>query len=142
MENNVKLKKGLFGYSAKNVAGYVDELSGSFSKLLDEKDKKITELENELTGLRAELKVIKEEKDSIANILISAQSEAKKIIEDANKDANMIRLQADVELENTRQKIANANEELVALKSKTMNFINDYKDLIDGLVKNGNNDED
>ncbi len=141
MENNVKLKKGLFGYSAKNVAGYVDELSGSFSKLLDEKDKKITELENELTGLRAELKVIKEEKDSIANILISAQSEAKKIIEDANKDANMIRLQADVELENTRQKIANANEELVALKSKTMNFINDYKDLIDGLVKNGNNDE-
>lgn len=142
MENAVKLKKGVFGYSAKKVAGYINELSGNYSKTLDEKDRKISELENEITNLKAELKVIKDEKESIANILISAQGEAKKITDAANLEANKIRLQADVELENTLQKISNAKEELVALKSKTLGFINDYKDLIDGLVKSGSRDED
>lgn len=142
MENAVKLKKGMFGYSAKNVAGYIDELSGNYARVLDEKDRKISELEKELTALKAELKVIKDEKESIANILISAQGEAKKITDAANLEANQIRLQADVELENTLQKITSAKEELVTFKSKTLDFINDYKDLVDGLVPSGNNDED
>ena len=142
MGNEVKLKKGVFGYNAKKVVGYIDELSENFSKVLDEKDRKISELEKELTSLKTELKVIKDEKDSIANILISAKTEAKKITDEANIDANRIRLQADVELENTLQKISNAKDELVALKSKTLGFINDYKDLIDGLVKSGSKNDD
>ncbi len=142
MENEVKLKKGVFGYNAKKVAGYIETLSGNFSKILDDKDKKISELESEIKNLKNELKVLKDEKESIANILISAKNEAKKITDEANIDANRIRLQADVELENTLQKISNAKEELVALKSKTLGFINDYKDLIDGLVKSGSKNED
>lgn len=142
MENAVKLKKGVFGYNSKKVAGYINELSGNYIKALDDKDKKISELEKEIAGLKAELKVIKDEKESIANILISAQSEARKITDAANLEANKIRLQADVELENTLQKISNAKEELVSLKSKTLGFINDYKDLIDGLVTGGTKNED
>ena len=43
MGNAVKLKKGMFGYNAKNVDGYIDELSENYAKVLDEKDKKIFE---------------------------------------------------------------------------------------------------
>ncbi len=142
MGNDVKLKKGVFGYSAKKVAEYIEQLSANFSKTLDEKDKKIAELEAQAKALQSELDALKAEKESIASILISAKNQAKKIADEANIDANRIRLQAEVELENTLQKIANAKDELVALKAKTLDFINGYKDLIDGLVKGDSGNED
>ena len=91
MENDKKFSNEMFGYSKSEVEDYIKSLKAEYESRLQAEHSDANRVANELTILKKKLEryevdyVQKQEK--VANALITAEDQAKKIVETARQEA-------------------------------------------------------
>jgi len=71
-EQDIKLKKGVFGYSSKNVDGYLLEITANYDEQLRKRDERIAELTARVGELTEKLNAYEKERLDVANTLVAA----------------------------------------------------------------------
>ena len=151
--DTTSLKTAAFGgYDKKSVHDFLEELSLShsvkLSELSEEKGElvdKLVVLEKELATLKETLEASEEEKNHVANAIVSAEKEAAKILTDATKEAEeiMAKAVADSEAlrENTKNELKDEFDKIKDLRFSTLQAMTQYKDKLDAISKRLGADE-
>ncbi|MBR7078123.1 MAG: DivIVA domain-containing protein [Clostridia bacterium] len=129
---NKKFHGRLFGYSKKEVKGYVSDLGGMLTesqnkiKLLEERLKQAeTELEalrTERDGLAAEVENAEKERKVIARVLVDAEKRADSIVENAIEKGEGETKRLSVEADRVRTKIGRQIEHVRDIESASREF--------------------
>lgn len=129
---NKKFHGRLFGYSKKEVKGYVSDLGGMLTesqnkiKLLEERLKQAeTELEalrTERDGLAAEVENAEKERKVIARVLVDAEKRADSIVENAIERGEGETKRLSVEADRVRTKIGRQIEHVRDIESASREF--------------------
>lgn len=142
MNENVKLRKGLFGFSSKSVNEYVISMNNKFQEKLDDKDDLIDDLKKEIEELKLKNKEMEvrieasENKHSyVGEALVKAQEKAEEIIEDATKDAINRKNHLEEEIKEASMKLKKMNEEIKQLKESVENSMTKYQSELNTIIK-------
>ncbi len=129
---NKKFHGRLFGYSKKEVKGYVSDLGGMLTesqnkiKILEERLKQAeTELETlrtERDGLAAEVENAEKERKVIARVLVDAEKRADSIVENAIERGEGETKRLSVEADRVRTKIGRQIEHVRDIESASREF--------------------
>ena len=151
------------GYSKKSVHDFLSELSLThsvkLSGLSEEKGEltdKIIELEKKIASLEETIGASEEEKDHVANAIVSAEKEAAKILANASREAEEILLNAKKEADeisakahfnsetlkaNTKADLKDEFDKIKDLRISTFQAMSAYKDKLDAIAKRLGADE-
>ena len=91
MENEKKFNNEMFGYNKQEVEEYLKDMKADYESRLQAERSDVNRLQNELTIVkkkleRYELDYIKKQ-EKVANALITAEDQAKKIVETSRNEA-------------------------------------------------------
>lgn len=124
----------LFGYKKKDVYEYVEKLAKDLEEQLKIKDAELANLRNQNKFLLNQndemsnkLKLLETDRSAIANAIIKAEEQAKTIVEDAIKQAEVRKQELLVQTEMEANKLNEARNELKALKLNAINTIQKYE---------------
>ncbi|MBR6253275.1 MAG: hypothetical protein IKR04_05530 [Clostridia bacterium] len=132
MDDN-NLPKGLFGLNKKDVESYIQSIKNDYEKELSEQSKRLQEMKNENIKLNEKVNTLMKErqqiemsKQSISDVLIKAEEQAKQIVEDARAQAEKERQDVEVLIEEQKEKLIDAKIELAMLKDKATEIIEKF----------------
>lgn len=139
MDDN-NLPKGIFGLNKKEVESYIASIKSDYEKELMEQSKRLQEMKNENIKLNDKLNALMKEKENveaskanISDVLIRAEEQAKKIIEDSRAQAEKERQDVESLIEEQKEKLIDAKIELAMLKDKAKEIITKFSDDIGKL---------
>ena len=134
MEDN-NLPKGLFGPSKKDVESYIASIKSSYEREILEQTKQLQEmkienakLNDKINTLLNEKKDLEASKQSISDVLIKAEEQAKQIIEDAKIEKEKEMQEVESLIEKQKEKLIDAKIELAMLKDKAREIIEKFSD--------------
>ena len=138
MENEKKFSSEMFGYDKKEVEEYIKALKAEYeSKLQAEKSDSIR-IANELTIVKKKLERYEvdyvERQEKVANALITAEDQARKIIEDARAEALQEKDRIEGLIEMEREKLLDVKKEVIDLKEKTIKLLDKYSNEMNNLL--------
>ena len=91
MENEKKFNTEMFGYDKKEVEEYLREMKADYESNLQAEKAEINRLSNEITIIRKKLERYDteyiEKQEKVANALITAEDQARNILENARQEA-------------------------------------------------------
>ena len=134
MENEKKFNSEMFGYDKREVEEYLKAIKAEYESRLQAEKSESNRVANELTIVKRKLEryesdyVIKQEK--VANALITAEDQAKKIIENARNEKE--RVENLIEME--REKLLDMKKEVIDLKEKTIKLLDKYSNEMNSLL--------
>jgi DivIVA domain-containing protein len=138
---NVSFRKANFGgYKPEDVDKFIDDVQFSYSSLLDEKVKLLTEI----SELRKKIDDYHNEEESIRRAIISAQRfaddsicganvESKKIVEDANHEAAAIIFKAKDKAQQELEQAQNLRNQVIKFKNDIISAYKEHLSLITNL---------
>ena len=131
MESEKKFGSEMFGYAKSEVDEYIKSLKAEYESKLQAEKSDSNRIANELTIIKKKV----ERQEKVANALITAEDQARKIIEDARNEAlqEKDRIEALIEME--REKLLDAKKEVLDLKEKSIVLMQKYQSEIDNLVE-------
>lgn len=138
MENEKKFNSEMFGYDKKEVEEYVKAIKADYESKLQAERSESNRVANELTIVKRKLEryesdyVIKQEK--VANALITAEDQAKKIIENARVEACAEKERVENLIEMEREKLLDMKKEVIDLKEKTIRLLDKYSNEMNSLL--------
>lgn len=138
MENEKKFNSEMFGYDKKEVEEYVKALKADYESKLQAEKSESNRVANELTIVKRKLEryesdyVQKQEK--VANALITAEDQAKKIIENARVEAYAEKERVENLIEMEREKLLDMKKEVIDLKEKTIRLLDKYSNEMNTLL--------
>lgn len=107
-----KLRSRLFGFKKSDVFAYICEM--------DEKtEAKLAEKDNEISLLKEEIAELEKNREAIINVLQTAETNAKNMIDEARKTADDIRAKAEAE---AREKKEMINREIEIKRKAVKNY--------------------
>lgn len=130
MENEKKFSNEMFGYDKKEVEEYIKELKCEYESRLQAERSESNRVANELTILKKKLEryevdyVQKQEK--VANALITAEDQAKKILENARNESIQEKDRIESLIEMEKEKLLDVKKEVIDLKEKTIRLLDRY----------------
>ena len=138
MENEKKFGTEMFGYEKKEVDEYIREMKADYESNLQAEKAEINRLSNEITIIRKKLErydveyVQKQEK--VANALITAEDQARNILEQARQEAlnEKGRIEAVIEVE--KEKLLDIKKEVIDLKERTIKVLEKYNETMTELL--------
>lgn len=139
MDNEKKFGSEMFGYAKNEVDEYIKSLKAEYESKLQAEKSDSNRIANELTIIKKKLERYEvdyvERQEKVANALITAEDQARKIIEDARNEAlqEKDRIEALIEME--REKLLDAKKEVLDLKEKSITLMQKYQNEIDNLVE-------
>ncbi len=107
-----KLRSRLFGFKKSDVLCYICEIDEKTEAKLAEKDKEIAELKGQITELE-------KNREAIINVLQTAETNAKNLVDEAKKTADDIREKAEAEI---REKKEMLNREIEIKRKAVKNY--------------------
>ena len=138
MENEKKFNSEMFGYDKKEVEEYVKAIKADYESKLQAERSESNRVANELTIVKRKLEryesdyVIKQEK--VANALITAEDQAKKIIENARVEACAEKERVENLIEMERENLHDMKKEVIDLKEKTIRLLDKYSNEMNSLL--------
>ena len=142
MNENIKFKRGLFGYTKKTVNEYVALMNNQFHKKLDDKDDLCDDLKKEIEELKAKNKELETKiKDSeskhsyVGEVLVKAQEKADEIVTEATKEALMRKSSIEDEIKEASMILKKMNEEIKQLKLNVEDSVSKYQSELDTIIK-------
>ncbi len=138
MENEKKFNSEMFGYDKKEVEEYVKAIKADYESKLQAERSESNRVANELTIVKRKLEryesdyVLKQEK--VANALITAEDQAKKIIENARVEACAEKERVENLIEMEREKLLDMKKEVIDLKEKTIRLLDKYSNEMNSLL--------
>jgi len=131
---NAKFKKSLFGYKKKGVNEYIAELSLKTQKMIDDRDDEIEDLKKEIEALNAKIELLTEKNNLVGEAIFAAEKKAKDIVDEAKKEAEKVKADADAEVEKSKKVLAHLNDEINDLKAGLNASVAKYQAELDKLV--------
>lgn len=138
MENEKKFNSEMFGYDKKEVEEYIKAIKADYESKLQAEKSESNRVANELTIVKRKLERYEsdyvEKQEKVANALITAEDQAKKIIENARNEsfAEKERIENLIEME--REKLLDMKKEVIDLKEKTIRLLDKYSNEMNTLL--------
>lgn len=138
MENDKKFSNEMFGYDKREVEDYIKSLKAEYESRIQAEKSDANRVANELTILKKKLEryevdyVQKQEK--VANALITAEDQAKKIIESSRNEAMQEKDRIEHLIEMEKEKLLDLKKDVIDLKEKTVRLLNQYSQEMNNLL--------
>ena len=138
MENEKKFGTEMFGYDKREVEDYIKALKAEYESKIQAERSDANRVANELTILKKKLEryevdyVQKQEK--VANALITAEDQAKKIIENSRNEAMQEKERIEHLIEMEKEKLLDLKKEINDLKEKTVRLLDKYSQEMNNLL--------
>ena len=138
MENEKKFGTEMFGYDKKEVEEYVKALKAEYESKLQAERSDANRVANELTIVKKKLEKYEfdyvQKQEKVANALITAEDQAKKIIESSRSEAmqEKDRIEHLIEMEN--EKLLDLKKDVIDLKEKTIRLLDQYSQEMNNLL--------
>lgn len=137
-----KIKRGLFGYRKKSVMAYINEIVSEYEKQIEELHEEIGDIKKQNQTLMnenaANFKKIEEyeaERESISGAIIAAELQAKKILEDAHKEAAELKANKAAELALADEEIRKLKDEITNIKLAAVATLHKYEAQMEDIIK-------
>ena len=138
MENEKKFNNEMFGYNKQEVEEYLKDMKADYESRLQAERSDVNRLRNELTIVkkkleRYELDYIKKQ-EKVANALITAEDQAKKIVETSRNEALQEKERIEHLIEMEKEKLLDMKKEIIDLKEKTVRLLDKYSQDMNELL--------
>ena len=139
MENEKKFGTEMFGYDKKEVEEYVKALKADYESKLQAERSDANRVANELSLVKRKLEkyetdyIAKQEK--VASALITAEDQAKKIIENSRSEAIQEKDRIESLIEMEKEKLLDVKKEVLDLKEKSIKLLEKYNNEINNLLE-------
>ena len=138
MENEKKFGTEMFGYDKKEVEEYMKAMKAEYESKIQAERSDANRIANELSLVKSKLEkyeadyIAKQEK--VASALITAEDQAKKIIEDSRSEAIQEKDRIEHLIEMEKEKLLDMKREVIDLKEKTVTLLDKYSQEINNLL--------
>ncbi len=138
MENEKKFSNEMFGYDKKEVEEYVKALKAEYESKLQAERSEANRVANELTIVRKKLEKFEldyvQRQEKVANALITAEDQAKKIIESSRSEAMQEKDRIEHLIEMEKEKLLDLKRDVIDLKEKTVRLLDQYSQEMNNLL--------
>ncbi len=130
MDNEKKFSNEMFGYDRKQVEEYIKEIKADYESKIHAEKSEINRISNELTIVKRKLEKCEndyvERQEKVANALITAEDQAKKIIEQSRAEAleETKRVEHLIELE--KDKLLELKKDVIEMREKAIKILDKY----------------
>ncbi len=131
-----------FGYNKKDVNSYLEKINKEYEDKLKIKEREIVDIKtqyrdmkNKYDEISTSLAEIKENRERVANALITAQEQAKNIIEEAKKTAIDEKKKLEQQVEKEKEKLVDIKQELKVLKVEVVDTLKKYEGQLSDFIK-------
>ncbi|CDC77584.1 MAG: DivIVA domain-containing protein [Christensenellales bacterium] len=138
MENEKKFSNEMFGYDKREVEEYIKAMKAEYESKIQAEKSDANRIANELTILKRKLEkyetdyIAKQEK--VANALITAEDQAKKIIENSRIESMQEKDRIEHLIEMEKEKLLDIKKEVIDLKEKTITLLDKYSNEMNNLL--------
>ena len=138
MENEKKFGNEMFGYDKREVEDYIKSLKAEYESKIQAEKSEANRIANELTILKRKLEryeidyVQKQEK--VANALITAEDQARKIVETSRIEAIQEKERIEHLIEMEKEKLLDIKKEVIDLKEKTIRMLDKYAKEMNNII--------
>ena len=130
MDNDKKFGSEMFGYDKREVEEYIKALKAEYESKLQSEKSDSNRVANELTIIKKKLERYEtdyvERQEKVANALITAEDQARKIIEDARAEALQEKDRIESLIEMEKEKLLDVKKEVLDLKEKSIKLLEKY----------------
>ena len=138
MENDKKFSSEMFGYDKREVEDYIKSLKAEYESKLQAERSDANRISNELTIVKKKLERYEvdyiEKQEKVANALITAEDQAKKIIETSRNEAIQEKERIEQLIEMEKEKLLDIKKEVIDLKEKTVRLLDKYSQEMNNLL--------
>jgi len=138
MDSEKKFVNEMFGYNKQEVEEHIKELKAEYESRLQAEKSESNRLSNELTIVKKKLERYEidyvERQEKVANALITAEDQSKKIIENARIEANEERERIEHLIEMEKEKLLDIKKEVIDLKERTIRIMDKYSEEMNSLL--------
>jgi len=138
MENEKKFGTEMFGYDKKEVEEYVKALKAEYESKLQAERSDANRIANELTIVKKKLEKYEfdyvQRQEKVANALITAEDQAKKIIETSRNEAMQEKDRIEHLIEMEKEKLLDLKKDVIDLKEKTVRLLDQYSQEMNNLL--------
>ena len=138
MENEKKFNTEMFGYDKKEVEEYLREMKADYESNLQAEKAEINRLSNEITIIRKKLERYDteyiEKQEKVANALITAEDQARNILENARQEALNEKQIIESVIEVEKEKLLDIKREVIDLKERTVRVLEKYNETMTELL--------
>jgi len=138
MENEKKFNTEMFGYDKKEVEEYLREMKADYESNLQAEKAEINRLSNEITIIRKKLERYDteyiEKQEKVANALITAEDQARNILENARQEALNEKKRIETVIEMEKEKLLDIKKEVIDLKERTVRILEKYNESMTELL--------
>ena len=138
MENEKKFSNEMFGYDKREVEEYIKAMKAEYESKIQAEKSDANRIANELTILKRKLEkyetdyIAKQEK--VADALITAEDQAKKIIENSRIESMQEKDRIEHLIEMEKEKLLDIKKEVIDLKEKTITLLDKYSNEMNNLL--------
>ena len=135
MENEKKFSNEMFGYDKREVEEYIKAMKAEYESKIQAEKSDANRIANELTILKRKLEkyetdyIAKQEK--VANALITAEDQAKKIIENSRIESMQEKDRIEHLIEMEKEKLLDIKKEVIDLITLLDKYSNEMNNLLD-----------
>ena len=138
MENEKKFGNEMFGYDKREVEDYIKALKADYESRIQAERSDANRVANELTIVkkkheRYEVDYVQKQ-EKVANALITAEDQAKKIIETSRAEALQEKERIEQLIEMEKEKLLDMKKEVIDLKEKTVRLLDKYSQEMNNLL--------
>lgn len=138
MENEKKFGSEMFGYDKKEVEDYIKALKAEYESKLQAERSDSNRVANELTIVKKKLERYEvdyiQKQEKVANALITAEDQAKKIIENSRQEAMQEKDRIEHVIEMEKEKLLDIKKDILDLKEKTVKLLEKYSEDMNSLI--------
>ena len=138
MENEKKFSNEMFGYEKREVEDYIKALKAEYESKVQAERSEANRIANELTILKKKLERYEvdyiQKQEKVANALITAEDQAKKIVENSRNEAMQEKDRIEHLMEMEKEKLLDVKREVIDLKEKTIKILNKYSEEMNKLL--------
>lgn len=138
MENDKKFASEMFGYDKREVEEYIKTLKADYESRLQAERSDVNRISNELTIVKKKLERYEldyiEKQEKVANALITAEDQAKKIVETSRNEAMQEKEKIENLIEMEKEKLLDVKKDVIDLKEKTIRLLEKYSQEMNSLL--------
>ena len=138
MENEKKFSSEMFGYDKREVEDYIKNLKSEYESKLQAERSDANRISNELTIVKKKLERYEvdyiEKQEKVANALITAEDQARKIVETSRNEAIQEKERIEQLIEMEKEKLLDIKKDVIDLKEKTVRLLDKYSQEMNNLL--------
>ena len=138
MENEKKFSNEMFGYDKREVDHYIKSIKADYESKLQAERSDANRISNELTIVKKKLERYEvdyiQKQEKVANALITAEDQARKIVETSRNEAMQEKERIEQLIEMEKEKLLDIKKEVIDLKESTVRLLDKYSQEMNNLL--------